>query len=105
MQVDISYRESIRENPKSHAPNQNQHCHDYSDCIIVQSQLPLSTGNTNDSDNECVVDLLELASGDDVNMLYQPGPKQKSSYSDIVQGNSQFQSSISSLAYITDRQR
>ena len=54
----ISYHESIRENPKSLAPNLNQHRNSSnSDCIIVQNQLPLSTANTNVTDNnEQVVD-------------------------------------------------
>ena len=68
MQVSkIPYHESIRENLKSLTPNQNQHRNSSSsDCSIVQSHIPLSTANINDTDNEYDVDVMELSSADDV---------------------------------------
>ena len=108
MQIsNISYQESIREIHKSLAPNSNQHRNSpNSSCIIVQNQLPLSTVNTNVTDNsEQVVDLRESAPKDDNNevsdysittdMSPQPGFTQKPSYADILQGNPQSQSFIS----------
>ena len=108
MQVtNIPYHESIRETPKSFVPNPNKHRNiSNSDSIIVQNQLPLSTANTYVTDNhDHVVDLMDLTSNDDENqvndhsittgMSLQPGPIQKPSYADIVQGNPQSQSSIS----------
>ena len=108
MQVtNIHYHESVRETPKSSAPNPNKHRNiSNSDSIIVQNQLPLSTANTYVFDNhDHVVDLMALASNDDENqvndhsittgMSLQPDPIQKPSYADIVQGNPQSQSSIS----------
>ena len=103
----ISFQESIREIPKSLAPNSNQHCNSpNSSCITAQNQLPLSTVNTNVTDNsEQVVDLRESTPKDDNNevcdysittdMSPQPGLTQKPSYADTLQGNPQSQILIS----------